>query len=116
MTGHMYNLEAKFVLFQGKNKRKAAEEEFKLSKLCFILQLYEARAGMFTKNVTNHLFSALTGRKDQKTLSKYKKKKLGELRGNKKKQISDTRPTHVLATNLFTASKNNKVGAYVQTK
>lgn len=33
MTGHMYNLEAKFVLFQGKNKRKAAEGEFKLSKL-----------------------------------------------------------------------------------
>ena len=85
MTGHMYSLEAKFVLFQGKNKRIAAEEEFKLSSLCFILQLYEARAGMFTKNVRNHLFSALSGRKDQKTLSKYKKKKLGELRGNKKK-------------------------------
>lgn len=33
MTGHLYNLEAKFVLFQGKNKRKAAEGESKLSKL-----------------------------------------------------------------------------------
>jgi len=113
MTGHMYNLEANFVLVQSKNKRKAAES--KLSKLC-LLQLYEARAGMFTGNVRNHLFSALTGRKDQKTLSKYKKKTLVNSEEIKKKQTSDTQPTHVLATNLFTANKNNKVGAYIQTK